>query len=143
MAHFDTTIWLELRSLVGAHRWKEVKWGAHVVVRDGGKSYVTWMKKPGCRRRLVASHYWRALKTNITRPQQELPCRLPLPVTEAYLLFGVTEYGGKEATFFQLEKHSERDPHHVVDRLRGGQIGPLGESTRTDRNPIVIERRGR
>jgi hypothetical protein len=147
----ELTAWLHWRTTdePGPH----VLHGGHVRMMDGGRLYRWvrgylaggrrwdwWWGGPGRRggsRRWLQSHRTLDLPVEVTLPSRLL-------TGWGCLLVGTHDHG----TWFQAEATSVRRGlaallyHNVVDyttyRLTGRQIGPLGRSTRTEADPLVV-----
>ncbi|MCX5791410.1 MAG: hypothetical protein NTY45_04210 [Elusimicrobia bacterium] len=106
--------------------------GSHMIIRDEGAHYERWRLLHAFPR--ISSHY-----RNVKTQQYELRLK-----NIGGLLFGKTS---DENTWFQMEAHTSAPENallHVGDymkyKLGGGvNIGPMGESPRTDQSPIFLD----
>lgn len=106
--------------------------GSHMIIRDEGTHYEQWLLLNAFPR--ISSHY-----RDVNTQQYELRLK-----DIGGLLFGKTK---DESTWFQMEAHTSAPENallHVGDylkhKLEGGvNIGPMGESPRTDQNPIFLD----
>jgi len=106
--------------------------GSHMIIRDEGAHYEQWRLLNAFPR--ISSHY-----RDVNTQQYELRLK-----DIGGLLFGKTK---DESTWFQMEAHTSAPENallHVGDylkhKLEGGvNIGPMGESPRTDQSPIFLD----
>lgn len=115
---------------------KEILGGAHVRLKDGGRTYEEWVNRMSTKQARMSSHPSSSTQFGIRGPF----------VKE--LLFSKIEVNGEQYTWFQLENHPVKFGHflrHMKDyfvyKLSGKNQGPYGSSPAIDSKPLVLEPR--
>lgn len=112
--------------------YKEMLYGAYIIINDDGKFYRKWSKKNHTKPR-ISSHYSK---------NEEHEAKLkPRMTCSAVVLFGTTKNGN---TWFQIEKTTKDCfMKHTIDYfdhlLSGRNIGVYGNSKYTENKPLKLK----
>lgn len=114
---------------------KEIAKGAHVRLDDNGQLYEIWKKTLG------------ASPRHSSHPADATQYGMQGKFLKEFLFSRVTE-NGKTYTWFQCEKNPTRLGfliRHMIDfakyRHSGLNQGPYGQSSHTDKNPLILKRK--
>lgn len=112
----------------------EILKGAHVRLKDGGKTYDRWCQEMTSKYKRTSSHSATSTQYGVSGDFVK------------QLLFSKVEEKGESYTWFQLENHPVKFGHyirHMLDfvkyKLSMQNQGPYGSSMAIDTKPILLE----